>query len=178
MTDRSRRARANKTGRDAATRGEHWTKLVRSMMETPAWRALSPVAQALYPWIKLEWRGPDANNNGAIRFSVRQAARALGVSNDTAAKGFHDLQAKGFLVMIEAAALGLEGQAKSPAFEITEIALRPARDGRRLFLTWQPGHDCPVQRSRANNPSGRNGKTEPCPRNHDGPVLETRTVCK
>ena len=158
MTGRPNNHRANKTGRDATTGGEHWTKLVRPTMETPAWRALSLVAQALYPWLKMEWRGPHTNNNGSIRLSVRQAARALGVSNDTAAKGFHDLQAKGFLVMTEAAVLGLEGQAKSSAFEMTELAVNPARDCSRLYLTWQPGHDFAVRRSTANNPAGRNGK--------------------
>ena len=53
-------------GRDKRNeqRTEHFTKLVRNMMETPAWRALSPMAQALYPWLRLEWRGVNFNNNG------------------------------------------------------------------------------------------------------------------
>jgi len=158
MTDKSKKHRPNKTGRNMSNGGDHWTKLVRSMMETPAWRALSSATQALYPWVRMEWRGPQANNNGSIRFSVRQAACALGVTKDTANKGFRDLQAKGFLVMTEAAVLGLEGQAKSPAFEMTELAVNPARDGRRLYLTWQPGKDFEVMRSAVNNPAGRNGK--------------------
>ena len=68
-------------GRDKRNehRAEHFTKLVRNTMETPAWRALRPTAQALYPWLKLEWRGPQNNNNGNIRLSVRQAADRLGV---------------------------------------------------------------------------------------------------
>ena len=114
---------------------EHWTSLVRNMMEEPAWRALSTAAQALYPWLKLQWRGADANNNGKIRFSVRQAAKALGVSMNTAAKAFHDLQAKGFIVVTEPARLGFSGEAKSPAYEITELAIpsREERVGRKLY---------------------------------------------
>ncbi|MFO0513473.1 MAG: hypothetical protein ACK5YF_00690 [Rhodobacterales bacterium] len=163
----------NRTGRNASE--GHWTKLLRPTMETPAWRALPPVAQALYPWLKFEWRGTDSNNNGSIRFSVRQAAEALGVAIDTAARAFHDLQAKGFLVMTEPAVLGLEGAAKSPAFELTEIAMRGARDGRKLFLHWSEGRDYPVHKARANNPTGRARKTKPCPKNQDGTVLEIRT---
>jgi hypothetical protein len=165
-------AKPNKTGRNASE--GHWTKLLRTTMQTPAWRALPSVSQALYPWLKLEWHGPDSNNNGSIRFSVRQAAEALGVANDTAARAFHQLQAKGFLVMTEPAVLGLEGAAKSPAFELTEIAMRGARDGRKLFLHWSEGRDYPFHKAAANNPKGRTRKAKPCPKNHDGTVLEFR----
>ena len=113
-------------GRDKRTEAkqEHFTKLVRTTMNTPAWCALTPVAQALYPWLKLEWRGPQNNNNGKIRLSVRQAAANLGVNIKTAARGFHDLQAKGFIYVTEPARLGVGGEAKSPSFELTEIAVK------------------------------------------------------
>ncbi|RMD92994.1 MAG: helix-turn-helix domain-containing protein, partial [Alphaproteobacteria bacterium] len=117
-------------GRDRKNerRGDHYAAMHRSMMDTPAWRALSPVAQALYPWLRLEWHGPKANNNGRIRLSVRQAAEKMGVSINTAARAFHELQAKGFIVVTEPACLGVEGQGTSPAFELTEIQL-PNSDG-------------------------------------------------
>src|SRR6056297_2708767 len=75
---------------------EHFTKLVRQNMMTPAWRALSVHAQALYPWLKLEWKVPRANNNGKIAMSVRQAARLLGCSKETAGRALRDLQQKGW----------------------------------------------------------------------------------
>ncbi|AVW93548.1 hypothetical protein DA792_19585 [Celeribacter baekdonensis] len=143
---------------------EHFTKLLRNTMQTPAWRALSPKAQALYPWFKLEWHGPNMNNNGAIRFSVRQAAQALGVSsNDTAAKAIHELQAKGFLVVREMARLGTSGAARSTAFEITELSMPHSGDatGRKLYLEWSKHNDFPVYKMPANNPKGRNGKQNP-----------------
>ena len=71
-----------------------FTKLILVYMQYPAWCALSPNAQALYQWLKMECKGPKANNNGKISLSVRQAAKCVGVSNDTAAKAFHELQAK------------------------------------------------------------------------------------
>lgn len=154
--------KANRTGRSDASGGEHWTKMIRPTMETPAWRALSLCAQALYPWLKLEWHGPNANNNGKISLSVRQAAEVLGVRPDTAGKAFHDLQAKGFLVLTQHGTLGIRGEAKAPSYEITEIALpnSPNRGGRNLFAQWAAGKDFPVQKMRPNNPEGINRKSE------------------
>lgn len=138
---------------------EHFTKMVRPTMQTDAWRSLSTTAQALYPWIKLEWRGPKANNNGKLRLSVRQAAKRLGVNPKTAGRGFHDLQAKGFIVQTEGAHLGAEGDAQSPAFEVTEIALpMPGSSPRRLYRDWSEGHDFPVKTAMTNNPTGANGQ--------------------
>lgn len=139
---------------------EHWTKLVRNTMEEPAWKALSTTAQALYPWLKFAWRGPQANNNGKIRLSVRQAARALGVGPDTAARAFHELQAKGFIVMTEHAKLGVDGSAKAPAFELTELKMPMSeeKDGRKLYRDWRPGQDYAVHKTNVNNPRGVNGR--------------------
>lgn len=172
-------------GRDKKNenRPEHWTKLVRNMMTTPAWRALSPTAQALYPWIKMEWKGPQANNNGKLQLSVRQAAELMGVGLNTAARAFHDLQAKGFLVVVKPAVLGIKGEASAPEYELTEMPLWTAdreihRQGRHLFKQWQPGRDFPVQKARTNNPSGRNGKTKSQPQNDDASVIEMKTYSR
>ncbi|MFD0860111.1 GntR family transcriptional regulator [Roseovarius aquimarinus] len=137
--------------------------MVRKTMETPAWRALGPNAQALYPWLKLEWRGAENNNNGKIRLSVRQAAERLGVGINTAARAFHDLQAKGFIVVTKHARLGVVGQATSPTFELTEIAVPHGdrRDGRNLFKDWKKGADYPVQKAAVHNADGRRGKQNP-----------------
>ena len=140
---------------------EHFTKMVRNMMQTDAWRALSPTAQALYPWIKFEWHGPKANNNGKIKLSVRQAADCLGCGKNAASRAFRDLQAKGFIVQTKAACLGTGGEATSPQYEITEISmpmLEKGQHGRCLYRSWKPGYDFPVHRSQPNNPRGTNGQ--------------------
>lgn len=157
---------------------EHWTKMLRNTMEEPAWRALPPTAQALYPWLKFEWHGPQANNNGKIRLSVRQAAERIGCSVNAAARAFHELQAKGFIVVTEPACLGTDGFGKSPAFELTELKMpgteRP--DGRKLFRDWRDGHDFPVLKATTKNPRGRNGrKTETRHRIEDRPVINLVT---
>lgn len=151
-------ARSGHRGRQRG-QTEHFTKMIRSTMETPAWRALSPKAQALYPWFKLEWRGPQANNNGKISFSVRQAAQALGVADDTANKAMHELQAKGFLVVTQLACMGVAGVGKATCYEITEYTMPygDRSEGRKLFKEWSDGADFPVQKVAPNNPDGRNG---------------------
>lgn len=141
-------------------RGEHFAKMKRSVMESEAWRAISPTAQALYPWLLLEWKGPMANNNGKIRLSVRSAGRRVGVSKETAARAFHDLQAKGFLVVATMAHLGTEGEARGTFYELTEIQ-RPGSSGNggsHLYRKWRPGKDFDVQKAQANNPTGRRKK--------------------
>ncbi len=129
-------------------------------MEEPAWRALSSTGQALYVWLKLEWHGPDANNNGKIRLSVRQAAERLGVDRKTAARAFHDLQAKGWIIITEHARLGIDGAACSPAFELTELKMPTSQTpgGRMLYRDWREGCDFPVHQTNANNPRGINGQ--------------------
>ena len=96
---------------------------------------------------------------------------------NTAAKAFHDLQAKGFIVVTEPARLGFSGEAKSPAYEITELAIpsREARVGRKLYKDWRQGHDYPVHKAQANNPAGANGKTKPHLKNDDVTVLNIET---
>lgn len=177
-------AKPNAKGRDTS---EHFTKLIRNMMTTPAWRALSPKAQALYPWLKFEWHGPKANNNGRIRLSCRQASELMGVSVNTANGAFQELQAKGFIVVTEIGALGAEGYARGPSYEITELALPFAEKpvGRQLYRDWKPGTDFPVSRHAVNNPGGRNGRDIPSSKSRrthhriddvsEQPVIETDT---
>lgn len=153
-----------------------FTLMILSTMDTAAYRALSSTAQALYVWLRMEWDGPDANNNGQIRFSVRQAAQAMGVSLNAAYRAFHDLQAKGFIVLTEHARLGSSGEAKSPAYELTEIAMPGTRGKpRKLFEKWQHGHDFPVHKATANNPTGRNGRKKSHLQNEDSNVIKLKT---
>ncbi|MGA0617398.1 hypothetical protein [Paracoccus sp. KR1-242] len=161
---------------EAAT--EHWTKMLRSTMETPAWRALTATGQALYPWIKMEWKGPQANNNGKISLAVRTAAERVGCGRDTAARAFHDLQAKGFLLLTSHGRMGVEGKGAPPTYEITELAI-PGSDsnsGKKLYLHWRPGHDFPVSGHAPVNPTGRNGRENKTPSSKSGRnVIKMRT---
>ena len=158
------RRNVDRTGRNAPL--EHYTKMFRAVMQTPAWVALSTTAQAIYPFVKLEWRGPNANNNGRIQFSYRQASKAVGISINTAMRGFHELQAKGFLVVTEMGTLGFDGDARGPTYELTEIEM-PGRlkgSGRCLFRQWSKGKDFDSAKHPRNNATGRNGRKTPSPK--------------
>lgn len=155
---------------------EHWTQMLRSTMETPAWRALTTTGQALYPWLKMEWKGAKFNNNGDISLAVRTAAERIGCGRDTAARGFHDLQAKGFLLLTSHGRMGVEGKGTAPTYEITELAMRGEQSGKKLYLHWRPGHDFPVSGHAPVNPTGRNGRENKTPSSKSGRnVIKIRT---
>ena len=128
-----------------------------SVMDTPAWRALSSAAQALYPWLVMEFKGKQFNNNGQIRLSVRQAALKMGKSKDTAARAFRDLQAKGFLRVVTAACLGVSGMGKTAEYEITTITT-PSKplEASNDFKNWSKGNDFEVFEHPPKNPRGKN----------------------
>ena len=156
----SRKSKVNRKGRNEQS--EHFAKLQRRMMETPAWRALSSKAQALYPWLLLEWHGPNFNQNGKLRLSIRQAAEKMNLARNTIAQAFHELQGKGFIVVTETACLGIRGAAKAPAYEMTDLPLPTAEPyvGRKLYLQWREGNDFTVIRHKPNNPAGFNGESK------------------
>lgn len=155
---------------------EHWTQMLRSTMETPAWRALTTTGQALYPWLKMEWKGAKFNNNGDISLAVRTAAERIGCGRDTAARAFHDLQAKGFLLLTSHGRMGVEGKGTPPTYEITELAMRGEQSGKKLYLHWRPGHDFPVSGHAPVNPTGRNGRENKTPSSKSGRnVIKIRT---
>lgn len=130
-------------------------------MQEQAWRALSPKAQVLYFWLKLEWKGARFNNNGKIQFSYRQACDRIGISINTVGGAFHELQAKGFIAVKVLGSLGVEGEARGPSYELTELAMPGTEKtmGRMLYKQWRPGHDYEVVKHNVNNPTGQNGKS-------------------
>ena len=110
----------------------------------------------------MEFKGAEFNNNGQISLSVRQAAERMGVARDTAAKAFHDLQAKGFIVVKKGASLGVEGHGKCPEYEITFITTLH-KEASKLYLDWSEGEDFPIFAHPVKNPTG---KSKPCHNSH------------
>lgn len=121
-----------------------FTIVTLNLMDTPAWRALSTKAQALYPWIKMEWKGPKRNNNGTISLSCRAAAAKMSVTPNTAAAGFRELQKKGFIVVTRPSYLGTEGEARLQLYEITELVMPESKAPRHLYARWKEGSDFEV----------------------------------
>lgn len=135
---------------------EQFVKMTRKVMIHPAFIALSGNAKVLYQHIKMQAYG---ERNGNVRLTVEDARYLLGISTNTATKAFHDLQAKGFVVMTSFGTLGVEGKRNSPTYAVTEYPIAPETVPRLTFLEWQPDHDFPVLRHVTNNPNGWNGKT-------------------
>jgi hypothetical protein len=77
------------------TNAERYVRLTHRMMQTQAWRSLDCVARAIYLEIAAFYNG---TNNGSIGLSARQAAEAVRVSKDTAARAMVVLQDRGFIV--------------------------------------------------------------------------------
>ena len=130
---------------NGSARNEHGTYVTRRLMENAAWRALDPKAQVLHIWLHLEWKGPKFNNNGKIRLSYRQAAAKIGIGINAVMGAFHQLQAKGFILITKRGSLGVEGEARGPTYELTDIGL-PNQTPKLLFLKWKEGHDFEVIR--------------------------------
>ena len=79
----------------------------------------------------------------------------MGVSRDTAAKAFRDLQAKGFIVVTKGGSLGVTGHGKCPEYEITSIGM-PHKGKSNYFLNWTRGNDFDVFVHPIKNPAGKN----------------------
>jgi len=69
----------------------------------PAWRALSLAARALLVEILMEYR---PGQNGRLEWSWRRAAKAIGVSKDTAARALIELELLGWLTVERLAGFG------------------------------------------------------------------------
>ena len=153
-----------------------YTAMLLTTMQTDAWQALSPVSQALFPWLRLEWRGAKFNNNGKLCLSYREAAKAMGISKpDTIGRAFKDLQAKGFVVVHKTASLGIEGNGYSFEYEITDLEMPGKKTATKQFVDWKPGQDFPIAKVKPANPDGKNGKKTkqiPIPRKGTDPSPE------
>ena len=126
------------------TKDGKWTKVLLKTIDTPAWRKLPTKSQSLYMLVKLEWKGEKLNNNGKIALSCRQAAKKMGVSLNTAASAFRELQAKGFIVVTGPSYLGVEGKAKYQFYEITELPMPGEKNAKHLYASWTRGNDYPI----------------------------------
>src|SRR5262245_46445011 len=95
---------------------ERFVRLTHDMMECQAWRSLDGNARAIYIELAKLYFG---TNNGRIGFSVRQAAHAINVSKDTAARAVRHLQERGFIV---ATAKGcFDGKRQATRWRLTEL---------------------------------------------------------
>jgi len=67
-----------------------------AVLKSPAWRSLSGAAVKVFLELHTRYNG---GNNGNVRLSMNEAARALGIGKATTQRAFAELQAKGFIVL-------------------------------------------------------------------------------
>jgi hypothetical protein len=104
--------------------------LLKETLASPAWRAMSHGARSLYVCLKSRYNSKQFNN-GRLHVSQRQAAKEIGSAFAQVARWFRELQHYGFIVMVKAGHLGLDGKGKAPHWRLTECSYMhdpPTRD--------------------------------------------------
>lgn len=127
---------------------EHW------MMETEAWRSLSPATRCVYIEIAARYNG---SNNGQIPLSVREAAALCNIARDTAMRALTELQHKGLIREIKAGSFNLKVR-HATEWALTAHPLNgelPTKD----FVRWSRS----ANRASNPNPYGRVVQNTPSP---------------
>jgi hypothetical protein len=105
--------------------------VLRATLDTPAWKATTYGARALYIALK-RFLNENIGNNGKIYRSDREAAEDLGTgSPGSVVRWFRELEHYGFIVKTAEGCLGVDGDGTAPHWRLTECACdgnAPTRD--------------------------------------------------
>jgi DNA-binding transcriptional regulator YhcF (GntR family) len=96
---------------------ERYVKLRFWLLNSPAWQSLPPAARALYIDIVKRYNG---SNNGRIVMGVRDAAKLIGVSKDTALLAFRFLEDRGFIICTKRGAFSHKTCMDASEWRLTE----------------------------------------------------------
>jgi len=151
--------------------------LTKSIMETPAWHAMSYGARSLYTAYRGTLRN-DCGNNGKSYLSCRDAAKALGTkSTRSIVRWYAELEHYGFIRKTSPGFLGSDGRGIAARYRITEYAHgthEPTRD----FARWngEPFVYTPRRPARKQNPVSQRG-TPRAPKGHIRKGSGNGSVC-
>lgn len=137
------RNKINATGRNKTSR---FARFDHSLMESPAYRALTPNARALL--IELT-RMDNGSNNGALWLSVRDAAALMGVANTkTASAALNELQEMGFISMTKDAHFKVKTAetARARCWRLTYEAVRGKQGPTNDYQQRQPSTKLAIKR--------------------------------
>jgi hypothetical protein len=98
----------------------HFVMVTNQVLDSPAWRAMSHGARSLYIVLKRRY-SPNGKNNGKIFLSEREAKKQLGSGFTEIVRWYRELQHYGFIEMMNAGCLGLDGKGKAPLWRLTEV---------------------------------------------------------
>ncbi len=146
----------------------NFVPLMLDTIDAPAWRALSHGARSLYVALKRRYNRT-IENNGRIYLPTRIAAIELGSKRGQIIRWFRELQYYGFIVMVTAGYLGVEGRGRAPCWRLTELAYR-GKPPTREFAHWnRPPFKGPKTKSRS--PKGDHGGPQ---KGTKGPLVPKR----
>lgn len=106
--------------------------LYKTTASSPAWRATSHGARSLYLALRGRYNTRLGNH---VYLSTRSAAAEIGSHRDQISRWYRELEYYGFIVMVSAGCLGVDGRGKAPHWRLTEdccLGQLPTRD----FLQW------------------------------------------
>jgi hypothetical protein len=105
------------------------------VLDSPAWKAMSPHARLVYIAIKRNWDHTN-NNNGRLYLAGRSGAEKTGFSPNTIWKCIGELIHFGFAVVTKGATLGVDGSGRPTYLRLTEMGTRAEPVPTRDFLKW------------------------------------------
>ena len=105
------------------------------LQASEAWASLKPGPRALYIELKRRYTG---SNNGKIKLSYREAAKALNVHRNTVGPMFAVLQERGFIWMTQGPYLGPSGIGQTAEWALSELDTADGKTARKTFMTWRP----------------------------------------
>ena len=122
-----------RTRRDKGRINGPFVPMLKSTMNTDAWRAMSHGARSLVIALKGRYNSKLAN---AVYLSTRDATKELGSFSrrDNVRRWFREAQYYGFIVMVSPGYLGVEGRGKAPHWRLTDVPYLgnlPTRDFER-----------------------------------------------
>jgi hypothetical protein len=140
--------------------------LFRHTVKSAAWRALSVGARATFFALKTNY---NTNAQNAVFLSARDGAKELGAGKNTVCRWLRELEHYGFIVAVQRAHLGVEGEGKCTLYRLTDCAYAgkpPTYDFQNwsgeLFnpkpvggRNWQPRKQNPVPQEGTPRTSGR-----------------------
>jgi hypothetical protein len=101
--------------------GPHFVMVTETVLDAPAWRAMSHGARSLYIALKRRyWQ--NRKNNGHIYLPQRKAMKELGSGISQIVRWYRELQYYGFIVMMSPGYLGVDGKGRAPRWRLTEVA--------------------------------------------------------
>lgn len=125
--------RQNQKGR-SKTAG-HFVRLDSFMMESAAWRSLTPAERAVYIEVRRRFNGA---NNGWIALSVRDAADRCNINKDTGRKALATLQARGFIECVTPGGFSRKVRHATEWRLLDERCDKTGALPSKAFMRWRP----------------------------------------